>query len=391
MSSKRSGWWVWWGVLGLPVLAAEPQVPADFWDSLWAAPVLHRDAQSTLLQEAAVIGQLQTQYAYSDQPDGSCGSADMAESLRWGDVEVRRFRLGFKAKAFGKLSLLYLADLYPDLEPRVYRRMPEAYLTWSESPALQLSAGKTELKFDREQEYSSKEFPLFERTALGNQFYGGELVGLWATGKGIGSGWLYQAGIYQNDREDEWSRGAGGRIFLGKIGYNYTHATRLDLAELKFQFLHNSEPGFVASPGDLPSPPYSRCFSLSNELVEGPFGLTVEALWGDGEEGRADAGGLSAMPYWFLTEKLQWISLIELATSPQENGVFLPTRYESLAPGAGDAKGDGYFASYTGVNYLLRGHEFKVMAGVKWSHMNGGEGSGDFQGWTWLGGVRMAF
>ncbi len=380
-----------WGVLGLPVLAAEPQGPADFWDSLWAAPVLHRDAESEVLQEAALIGQLQTQYAYSPGSEASCGSPDMAESLRWGDVEVRRFRLGLKAKAFHKLSLLYLADLHPDLEPRLYKRTPEAYLTWAESQALQVSAGKTELKFDREQEYSSKEFPLFERTALGNQFYGGELVGLWVAGKGIGSGWLYQAGIYQNDREDEWSQGAGGRIFLGKIGYNYTHATGLDLAELKFQFLHNSEPGFAASPGDLASPPYSRCFSLSNELVEGPFGLTIEALWGDGEKGRADAGGLSAMPYWFLTEKLQWISSIELAASPQENGVFLPSRYESLAPGAGDARGDGYFAAYSGLNYLLRGHDFKGMAGLKWTHMDGGTGAGDFHGWTLLSGVRMAF
>ena len=372
-------------------LAADPNGSQDVWDKLWATPVLHRNPSSTIVQEAAFIGQLQTQYAYGSEPDGSYGTSDMPESLRWSDVEVRRFRLGFRAKAFEKLSFLYLADLYPDLDPGVYKRTPECYLTWAQSNALQISAGKTELKFDREQEYSSKEFPLFERTALGNQFYGGELAGLWAAGKGIQGGWLYQVGFFGNDRQDEWTHGEGGKMFLGKIGYNYTKATRWDLAEVKFQVLHNSDPGFADSPNDLASPLYSQCVSLSNEVVDGPFGLTLEAMWGDGQKGRADVFGVSAMPFWNLTPKLQWISSIELSASRQENGILLPQRYEALAPNSGDSRGDGYFTTYTGCNYLMRGHDLKGMAGVKFSHLDGGAGGGNFHGFTWLTGVRMAF
>lgn len=372
-------------------VAAEPDALQDACDRIWAAPVLRRDPSGEILQEAAFIGQLQTQYAYGSEPAESYGTEDADESLSWGNVEVRRFRLGFRAKAFDRLSFLYLADLHADLEPRIYKRMPECYLTWAQSEALLISAGKTELKFDREQEYSSKEFPLFERTAIGNQFYGGELAGLWAAGKGIRGGWLYQLGLFSNDRQDEWTHGGGGRIFLGKIGYNYTHSTCWDLAEVKFQVLHNSEPGYADSPSDLASPLYSRCFSLSNEVVDGPFGLTLEAMWGDGQKGRADVFGVSAMPFWYLTPKLQWISCIELAASPRENGVLLPRRYEALAPGVGDDGGDGYLATYSGFNYLMRGHDLKGMAGVKYSHMNGGEGGGDFHGWLLLTGVRVAF
>lgn len=383
----------WCGLFGAAsgVFAVEPDVPPDVWDRLWAAPVLRRDANAEIIQEAAIIGQLQTQYACGIESDRSYGTQHTDASQRWGDVEVRRIRLGMRAKAFESLSFLYLSDLEPDFEPRIYKRMPECYLTWAQSDALQLSAGKTELKFDREQEYSSKEFPLFERTALGNQFYGGELAGLWTAGKGIHGGWLYQLGLFSNDRQDEWTDGGGGRIFLGKIGYNYTEATSWDLAEVKFQLLYNSEPGFVSSSNDLASPLYSRCLSLSNEVVDGPFGLTLEAMWGDGDNGRADVFGLSAMPFWNLTSKLQWISCIELAASRQENGVFLPKRYEAMAPDLGDGSGDGYLATYMGVNYLLRGHDLKGMTGVKYSHLDGGTGGGGFNGLTWLTGVRIAF
>lgn len=157
------------------------------------------------------------------------------------------------------------------------------------------------------------------------------------------------------------------------------------------QILHNTEPGFATSPSDLPSPQYSTCLSLSNEIEKGPFGLTFEALWGDGDNGRSDVFGISAMPFWNITEKLQWISEFEWAASKEENGVLLPTRYEAMATGTGDKAGDGYFAAYSGLTYFVRGHDFKLMSGLKYSHMAGGPGGGDFSGWSWLAGMRIAF
>jgi phosphate-selective porin OprO/OprP len=360
-------------------------------DQLWSLPTLYKNAENPLLQELAFVGQLQLQYAYGSDASGKYGTADVADASTWGNTEVRRFRFGMKGRLFGKLSFLNLTDLYPDLTPRIYKRTPETYFTWSESEALNISAGKTELKFDREQEYSSRDFPLFERTALGNQFYGGELTGAWACGKGIAGGWLYHLGVYSNDREDELTDFDGGAMILSKIGYNYTKSTSFDLAEVKFQFLHNTDPGYAASPACLTSPLYSNCISISNELTDGPFGLTTEFLWGDGVNGRADVCGISAMPFWFITEKLQLIGDFEVAGSPEDNGVILPTRYEALSPGVGDKSGDAYFAGYAGLNYLIRGHQFKLMSGVKYSYLDGGPGGGDFDGWTWLAGMRMAF
>lgn len=371
--------------------AVPPTAAPSSWDRLLAVPVIYRQPENPLLQEFAFVGQVQTQYAYGSDDSGKYGTASVAEEAAWGNVEVRRLRAGIKARLFGKLTFLNLTDLYPDLSPRFYKRTPETYFTWTESPAFYLSLGKSELKFDREQEYSSKEFPLFERTALGNMFYGGELTGMWAGGKDIAGGWLYQLGIFSNDRRDEWSEFEGGAILLGKLGYNYSKRVGLDLAELKFQYLHNTEPGFTAPSGNGSSPLYSDCISISNELNEGPFGLTTEFLWGDGENGRPDVFGISAMPFWNLTEKLQLIGEFELAASREDNGVFLPARYEALAPGAGDKSGDLYAAGYTGLTYFIHGHNFKLMSGVKYSRLEGGEGGGDFNGWTWLAGMRLAF
>ncbi len=360
-------------------------------DQLWSLPVLYHDPANPLVQDLAVVGQLQTQYAYGSDDSGNYGTADRPKEGNWGDIEVRRFRLGLKGQMFGKLTFLNLTDLNPDLSPRIYKRTPETFFTWTENDAFALSAGKTELKFNREQEYSSREFLPFERSALGNMFYGGELTGMWASGKGIGGGWLYFLGAYSNDREDEWSHFDGGAMILAKIGYNYTKASGFDLAEVKAQYLRNTDPGYAASLDCLPSPSYSDCISISNQLSKGPYGLTTEFLWGNGANGRPDVWGISAMPTYSFSEKLQLITTFEAAASSGDNGVFLPARYEALSPGAGDKSGDAYLAGYAGLNYYIRSHQMKLMSGVKYSYLDGGPGGGDFNGWTFLAGVRLAF
>jgi phosphate-selective porin OprO/OprP len=202
---------------------------------------------------------------------------------------------------------------------------------------------------------------------------------------------LYYLGAFGNDRRDEWSHFSGGAKILSKVGYNYASETGFDLAEAKVQWLHNTDPGYAASGDCLASPLYSDSISVSHELVEGPLGLTTEFLWGNGVQGRADACGLSAMATWSCIEKLQLVSILELAGSRDENGIVLPLRYEALAPGVGDKKGDSYVAGYAGLTYFVDGHRFKLMSGVKYSKLDGGGGGGDFEGWTWLAGVRMAF
>ena len=361
------------------------------YERLMSAPVLYQNDGNPWVQQLAVVGQLQLQYAYGSDASGKYGTEDSPDESTWGNIEVRRFRLGMKARLFRKLFFLNLTELNADLSPRIYKRIPETYVTWMENKAFNISAGKCELKFNREQEYSSREFPVFERTALGNMFYGGELTGAWICGEEIAGGWLYYLGAFSNDRKDEWSDFGGGAMILAKIGCNYTARTDFTLATAKLQWLHNTEPGYAASTKNPASPLYSDCLSLSNEITNGRFGHTTEFMWGNGVDGRPDVCGLSAMTTWSFTEKLQLVNVLELADSRDENGVILPNRYEALSPGAGDKRGDDYSAVYAGLNYYIDGQRLKLMSGAKYSHMDGESGGGDFNGWTWLAGLRMAF
>jgi len=158
------------------------------------------------------------QYAYGSDATGEFGSNDMPDDLLWGDSEVRRFRLGVRARLMKHLKFSSLLDIYPDLSPRIYKRTAETYLTWSFNEAFNVSAGKVELKFTREQEISSREILSFERSQLATMMYGGELTGAWISGKNIAGGWLYEIGTYANDRRDEFSHFDGGTIILAKIG-----------------------------------------------------------------------------------------------------------------------------------------------------------------------------
>ena len=362
----------------------------SFCDSLWSIPLLYKNDANPILQELAVQGQLQTQYAYGSANSGQYGSGDLAENCTWDDVDVRRFRLGVRARLFQSLKLHSLFDLYPDLSPRIYKGTAETYLTYAPCDAFNLAVGKAELKFTREQELSSNEYLTFERSQLVNMFYGGELTGAWVCGKGIAGGWLYHLGGYSNERTDEFTHLHGGTLMLAKIGYNYTQGSGYDFAQAQLHYLHNTEPRYAQSPTDLASPRFSDCLALSNDLTLGRFGLSTECFWGNGALGQPNVGGLSVMPTWFLAEKLQLITTFQLAASNGPNGISLPFRYEGQIDLPKNEKtGDTYFAGYAGLNYYFYGHKLKVMSGVKYSNLSGGDKV--FNGWTWLVGCRMSF
>ncbi len=357
-----------------------------------SAMVLYADPSNPWVQSVSLMAQLQIQYAYGSAAQGKFGTQEWPDDLSWGNSEVRRFRLGLRGRLFGDVSFFNLTDLEPDFSNGVYKRIPETFVTWHRSPKFNVAIGKCELKFNREQEYSSTQFPAFERTAVANMLYAGELSGIWIYGDQIDGGWLYFLSVYSNDRQDEWPEFDGaGAIFLSKLGYDYTPATTLDRAVVKFQWLHNTRPGYTNSKTNPPSPLYSNSFSLSNEVQAGKLGFTAELLFGDGAQGRPDVAAFSTMTTWSFSERIELINVTEVAGSRKQNGVILPTRYEALAPDVGDRRGDAWFSSYAGVNYYIDGHNVKLMTGAKYSTMNGGTNGGNFNGWTWLFGLRMFF
>lgn len=375
------------------------------WDKAWSAFTLYKNEDNQILQEFSLQGRLQVQSIYGESNDDSFNTSDYKDAGNdenvWGnDIEARRARLGFKSKWFQNWKLEGQINVDNDGHDNsgdntYYKDLYDLFITYTHSDALNISAGKTKVKFTREQEISSKEILTMERSLLSNTLFPGELTGAWVSGKGIQEHWLYELGVYGNEREREFSDFEGGTIVLGKIGYDYSSQSGLDSAVASLHYMHNSEPGYRTadpdpdySPGTSPS--FKDSIALTNEINHGRFGLTTDIVYGMGDDdlGQSDVFGISLIPSYFIAEGLQLVGRLQVATCEDPDDLRLPGRYERLKAGpSSEERGNTYTSAYVGLNYYIYGHKLKLMNGIEYSHLGGG----DYDGYTFMSGLRFSF
>jgi phosphate-selective porin OprO/OprP len=385
------------------------------WDRAWSAFTLYKDDSNPILQEFSLQGRLQVQYADGDSNghfDIEDYKADGKDEAVWGDhIEARRARFGFKSKWFQSWKFEGQINVDTDgldgtsYDHTLYKDLYDLYITYAPSDALNVSVGKTKVKFSREQEISSKEIITVERSLLSNLLFPGELTGAWVSGKGIQDHWLYELGIYGSDRAREFSDFNTGAVVLGKVGYDYSSQAGLDSAIVSFHYMHNSEPGYGAEQTDSNfkpsnSPSFKDSIALTNDITHGRFGLTTDVIYGFGFVGDAeqngkikaidqsDVFGISLIPSYFIADGLQLVGRLQWATSQDSDDLSLPGRYENYAPPKPKKDtGDSYTSAYVGLNYYLYGHKLKLMNGLEYSKMGGGE----YDGYTFFSGLRFSF
>ena len=387
------------------------------WDRAWSAFTLYKNDDNQILQEFALKGRLQVQSIYGETNYDSFNTSDFKDAGNdesvWGnDVEARRARFGFKSKWFQNWKFEGLINVDTDGKDgdgstSFYKDIYDLYIGYAPSDAFNVSAGKTKVRFSREQEISSNEILTFERSLISNTLFPGELTGAWVNGKGIKDYWLYELGIYGSDRVREFSSFDQGAVVLGKIGYDYSAQAGLDTAVASFHYMHNTDPGFADirnqdyTPGTSPS--FTDSIALTNDITSGRFGLTTELLYGFGFDGIAEQNGaniaidqsdviaLSIIPSYYIADGLQLVGRIQIAGSSDPNGLRVPARYERLAKRSrtvnDDERGNTYFSTYFGLNYFIYGHKLKLMNGLEYSHMGGG----DYDGITYMTGLRFSF
>jgi phosphate-selective porin OprO/OprP len=380
----------------------------DPWDRVWSAFTLYKDEQNPVLQEFALQGRYQAQWAAGESSTEDFEQAGKGEFI--GDeIESRRARLGFKSKWFQNWKFEGQIDVDADFEndageSEFYRDIYDLYLSYAPSNAFNVSVGKTKAKFTREQEISSKEILTIERSGLSNTLFPGELTGVWVNGKGLGGHWLYELGVYGNDRQREFSEFNDGAIILGKIGYDYSKLAGFDAAVVSLQYMHNTDPGvqYASSTwSGSASPSFTDSIALTNDITEGRFGLVTDVVYAFGFEGTAtqkgapvainqsDVFGVSVIPSYYLTDDLQLVGRVQVATANGPDGLKSPGRYDeaSLLPSGGDAKGNSFISTYLGLNYYIYGHKLKLMSGLEYTHLGGG----DYDGTTFYTGLRAYF
>ena len=385
------------------------------YDKLWSLFTLYKDDSNPILQEFSLQGRLQVQYADGDSnghfdiEDFKHGSAANEQTV-WGDkFEARRARLGFKSKWYQNWKFEGQIDADTTDGPGdIYRDIYDLYLTYAPSDALNVTVGKMKVKFGREQEISSKEILTFERGLVSNLLEPNELTGIMVHGKGLADHWLYELGVYGSQRSREFAGFDNGTLVLGKVGYDYSSQAGLDTAVTTLQYMHNSGPGYKEKDDGVyfaaATPSFTDSIALTNDITQGRFGLITEVLYGFGYSGKAEQAGknvtinqsdvfsVSFIPSYFIADGLQVVGQFQVATSADPNGLSLYGRYEKWAPvikptAKGKDAGNTYTSGYVGLNYYLYGHKLKLMSGIEYSTL----GAGDYDGYTFLSGLRFSF
>jgi phosphate-selective porin OprO/OprP len=103
--------------------------------------------------------------------------------------------------------------------------------------------------------------------------------------------------------------------------------------------------------------------------------------------GYSDLFSIVLMPSYDLTDKIELVGRYTFSTSEDDDGVRLQKRYESSA--ALNPRGDTYHAIYGGITYRICGDKLKLMTGVEYSTLSGGDA--DYDGLTYFAGVRTQF
>jgi len=369
-----------------PEAAVTTEKEESIYDKIWGLATLYKNKENPIIQEFALQGRIQLQYAYGDSDQGDFSTADRPEEVTWGDeVEVRRWRLGFKSKLFNQFKLDGQIDINPDWDP-FYNQIYDLRLFWEPTKNLSIGVGKRKANmFGLEHGTSSTKILTVERSLLSNALFADELVGAWVDIKA--GNWMFGAGGYGASEDPEFDTFQAGALVQVSVGYDYSEAVGADSAFTKLEYQYSSDEensGGAAS--------FEHALSLNSTYENGRFGFYSDILGATGFGTQGDVFGVIFMPaYYIVEDKLQAVLRYQYAHGDND-GVRLQSRYERLAPDLTDGgRGEHYNAVYAGLNYYLYGHKLKFMTGIEYHNMDGGGDGGDYDGFTWSAAFRMYF
>ena len=144
---------------------AHAQTPAqtsnkDIYERIWKFADWYKNDQNPVLQSLHFTGRFQLDYATV--------RAEQGDSSEW---NIRRFRVGAKAKLFRTLTLHGEVDLNLQERDPFYVRLTDLYAEWSKSKEFAVTVGKQAVPFTMDGSTSSKELLTTERNNLSNNLW----------------------------------------------------------------------------------------------------------------------------------------------------------------------------------------------------------------------------
>lgn len=358
--------------LGSPT--AEESAAFDEW---WKHFTLYKDDSNPILQELKLRGRYQGQYYFLD--------SDQGDTEGWED---RRSRFGVDAKLFERKLELRADFQSNDGFEDAYDRLVDAYLRWKPAEALSVTLGRTKPLigyYDFLQSTNAQ--PTFERSQIFNQLRVDRATALTFEGKAGEVTW--QAGAYSNDTDREFGTFGGSYSYGAGIGYDAKERFGWDRADLRLDWLHSGH-----DRDDQVLDRYDDIVSATFWGQEGAWGIVLEGYHASGGEGKdGDVAGFFIQPtYDLVPRRLQLVGRYSFATGDGPDSVRRQIRYESEAPAlTGSGRGEEYHAFYLGAQYFIHGDKLKLLAGGEYATLDGGGNGGDYDGVTWLTGLRFSF
>ena len=386
-----------------PMAEAPASNPGDWCTWLQNKPgVIYKNSDNPLIQEIQIEGRIQYQFANVD--GDSISSGDWDESYD----EVRRARLGVKAKFLQYFGLKYQVNLAGDDRPSGgdldwgYQDIDEAYLSFNLGKALgntgfdelALKYGRQKFVFGTEAHNSSTKLLTIERSALANKVYGSfRPTGL--TLEGEKGPWSFATSLYSSSTDgadnEEFNGWQDSYAILFNLGYQATEELLL-----RMDAVYNAaDPSSEDSVMD-----YAWAIGFGAEYDAGQWGVNADVIYGDNGDSdfsgnpqrQGNFYGFQVTPhYWLIDKKLQLVGQYQYQGSDGGEGVRINSRY-GRRDGSFDinsGRGDSHHSLYAGLNYYVCGHNAKFQAGIEYQTMD--TPAGDFDTLTYLVGFRAYF
>jgi phosphate-selective porin OprO/OprP len=358
------------------------------------------EADSGFIREISLNGRYHGQ-AISQSKD--LGGQDIG----YNNWQHRRFRLGMDIEFAGNVTLKTSADISNGsgsgtglTRGPFFNGWDEFYIDWEpKGEVLQyVEIGKQKEAITREYSTSSRQILTVERSQIVNETTDMKPWGVTAGFKFFGmkhefGGWVH--GLDDNEPLGNWmdSDSRGGFSYRGEASLTDETSLHLDYA-----FTNNSSG--LASPqgsaGDSENSAYNHVIAIGSESEWGRFGLITDLIFGINREASGlipagdDTWGLVILPYYNITEKLQFVAKYAYMDQGREQ------RTQRFGEGAGNlqngrTRAENYHTFYAGLNYYLCDHNLKLMAGYEYATGDEiGTGAG-ISSDTWMLAIRTYF
>jgi hypothetical protein len=354
-------------------------------DSLKTFGEFYKNDENPYVQELKFSGRLQAQYGYID------GEGVDGNNFDEGIDEIRRLRFGAEVKFLNGFKIKGEMNLVDDGakngEGRDYKfkDWDQLKLSYSQKDVAgfdkaSLTYGRHKVGIGHEAYTSSKKIKTVERSALSNKIYNGRWTGF--TLDLERGNWQGTIGYFGQDESEEshaWGSISQGSAYYLRSGWDLGHGN------LVFDFFYNAD---TDDESELAS--YEWVASASYETQIADWNLMVNAVYGDnGDEDFTGADrdgsfyGLVIMPSTFIIEdKLEFVARYTYQASEEDNGIRTNSRYFRTPQEIGEAdvnsgRGDSHHSIYAGLNYLLCGHNSKIMVGAEYETLDTPDGDAD--------------